>query len=486
MIKTLWRNLSDTYKIFVSMLLLILTIQLGTLLYIWTFKSEVLLEKERQSLEHQLERNAKRLSEHFISLQKELEFLAILEVMDDVIANDIDKRIGILLEKKARDLGEGIGLFAYKSGGEMVASSHEQYVHEDSLTFMAPIVASFESEKRLGKLVLLYPYKNLMDLKVDNPYQKLWLEAKKMEIKSHVSSEKESIIVFQSLEGKLQGWRLFLSHEKADAFVSIRQIQRIILWGFLLSLMLILFVVFFLYRKQIGILEHTEEVLELKRTFLSTMSHELRTPLGSILSLTQHLMTSSQLSDRDILMLNKIESASEHLLSMINSLLQLSKLESNSMHVEKRKVDMIMVIEEIIEMVEPLMDEKGLQLEKRLLEREEFIVTDVNLFRQVIMNLLSNAIKFTHEGSITITLRQENELFVLKVKDTGIGIALDKQASLFSEFYQAHMGKEEIKHSTGLGLALSQKVAKLIKGKICIESEGMGKGSEATFSFSSL
>lgn len=486
MIKALWRNLSDTYKIFISMLLLILAIQLGTLLYIWTFKSEILLDKERQSLEHQLESNAKRLAEHFTHLQKELEFLAILEVMDDVLANDVDKRIGILLEKKARDLGEGIGLFAYKSEGEVVASSHERYVHEDSLIFIAPIVASFESEKRLGKLVLLYPYQNLMNLKVDNPHQKLWLEAKKMKMKAHVSAEKESIIVSQSLEGKLEGWRLFLSHEKADAFVSIREIQRIILWGFLLSLVLILFVVFFLYRKQIGILEHTQEVLELKRTFLSTMSHELRTPLGSILSLTQHLMTSSQLNEGDVVMLNKIESASEHLLSMINNLLQLSKLESNSMHVDKIRVDMVVVIEEIIEMVEPLIDEKDLQLDKQLLEGERFIVTDVNLFRQVIMNLLSNAIKFTHEGSISILLTQDKEAFVLTIKDTGIGIALDKQASLFSEFYQAHMGKEEIKHSTGLGLALSQKVAKLIKGEIRIESEGRGKGSEATFSFSSL
>ncbi|CAA6824831.1 MAG: HAMP domain-containing protein [uncultured Sulfurovum sp.] len=486
MIKTLWCNFSDTYRIFISMLLLILTIQLGTLLYIWTFKSEVLLEKERQSLKHQLESNAKRLSEHFTHLQKELEFLAILEVMDDVLANDVDKRIGILLEKKAKDLGEGIGFFAYKSGEKVVASSQEHYVHEDSLIFTAPIVASFEKEKILGELVLLYPYKNLMDLKVDNPHQKLWLEAEELKKKFDLLNEKESIVVFQSLEGKLKGWTLFLSHEKVDAFVSIRQIQRIILWGFLLSLMLILFVVFVLYRKQIGILEHTEEALELKRTFLSTMSHELRTPLGSILSLTQHLMTSSQLNEGGVVMLNKIESASEHLLSMINNLLQLSKLESNSMHVEEIRVDMIVVIEEIIEMLEPLIDEKDLHLEKQLLEGEEFIVTDVNLFRQVIMNLLSNAIKFTHEGSISIVLTQENEAFVLTIKDTGIGIALDKQASLFSEFYQAHMGKEEIKHSTGLGLALSQKVAKLIKGEIGIKSEGRGKGCEATFRFSSL
>ena len=293
-------------------------------------------------------------------------------------------------------------------------------------------------------------------------------------------------MVSKKLDERLKGWTLSLAHERKDALMSLRETERILLWGFIFSLVLTLVVVWILSKKQIKILHHTQEILELKRTFLSTMSHELRTPLGSILNLTQHLMNSPTLTDSNATMLNKIESASEHLLSMINNLLQLSKLESNSMHIEKETLDIGSVIEDMIEMLEPLIDEKELDLHKELLTGEYWIETDSNLFKQVVLNLLSNAIKFTHEGNISIRLTKKEELFTFTVIDTGIGIKKDKQISLFSEFYQAHMGKEEIKHSTGLGLALSQKVAKLINGEITIRSEGMGQGCEATFRFSSL
>ncbi|CAA6807148.1 MAG: Integral membrane sensor signal transduction histidine kinase [uncultured Sulfurovum sp.] len=483
--KNLWNNFSDTYKISLTMLLLILMIQLGTLLYIWTFKSEILLEKERTNLEYQLDRNAKRLMNHLNSLQKELEFLALLEVMDDVLVNDIDKRMEILLEKKAKDLGQGIILCAL-STDEVVVKTEENYTKKHYLEFYAPIVASFNKQKRLGKLVLLYPYENFMELTMDNPHQHLWLSAGFWKNSETSLVKDESIVVSKKLDDRLEGWVLSLGHEKRDALMTVRALEHILLWGFFFSLGLLLFVVWILSKKQINILEYTQEVLALKRTFLSTMSHELRTPLGSILNLTQHLMSSPKLTEENAVMLTKIESASEHLLSMINNLLQLSKIESNSMQVRQESVDIIILIEEMIEMLAPLIDEKELGLEKNLLTGQQLIVTDTNLLKQVLINLLSNAIKFTYEGSISIELRKENEQFVFRVRDTGIGIEKEKQSSLFSEFYQAHVGKEEIKHSTGLGLALSQKVAKLINGEITIQSEGIGQGCEATFRFSSL
>ena len=171
---------------------------------------------------------------------------------------------------------------------------------------------------------------------------------------------------------------------------------------------------------------------------------------------------------------------------MINNLLQLSKLESNAMTINRESVDISELIEEMIEIVEPLIEEKGLRLEKNLLREKTIIITDVNLFKQVVINLFSNAIKFTEKGSITISLSEENGSFKLVVIDTGIGIEKEKQEALFSEFYQAHMGSKDIKHSTGLGLALSQKVARLIHGEIVIESEGVRKGTKATFLFGSL
>jgi len=167
-------------------------------------------------------------------------------------------------------------------------------------------------------------------------------------------------------------------------------------------------------------------------------------------------------------------------------LLQLSKLESNTMQINKEFVDIRVLLEEIIEIVEPLIDEKNLILKKEFFSSRKIIITDVNIFRQVLINLLSNAIKFTNEGKISITLQEGKNFIELSVIDSGIGIDKEKQTLLFSEFYQAHMGENDIKHSTGLGLALSQKMAKLINGKITIESEGKGKGTKAIFRFSSF
>ncbi len=461
------------------MLLFVMLIQLSTLVYIWKVESKVLLEKERQNLSYELNINEKLLLQHMKSLEKELAFLSTLEVMDDILVKDIDKRIAVLLEKKSKDLSENIVLLAIDNKG-VVASSHKNYNRNNFLEFKVSVQASFDKNKTVGSLLLLYPFKNLKELKIDNPHQKLWLE------KNHATTPnlKKSIVVSKELKSILKGWRLSLSYEKEYALKSVREIEQILLFAFVLSLLSLLFVVWVLSKKQIKILEHTQEVLALKRMFLSTMSHELRTPLGSILNLTQHLMVSPKIGDDEVEMLGKIENSSEHLLGMINNLLQLSKLESNSMNVTKESIDVRLVIEEMIEIVEPLIEEKALLLKKSIGVDDTMIKTDVHLFKQVLINLLSNAIKFTEQGSIAIHLTQKDGVFIFEVRDTGCGIEKEKQMALFSEFYQAHSG--EVKHSTGLGLALSQKMAMLINGEIQIESEGVGFGTTATFRFSSL
>jgi len=482
---TLWKQLSDTYKILISMLLFIMLIQLGTLIYIWKHESKVLLDKERKNLTYQLNVNCKRLEAYMNRLQKELDFLSILEVMDDIVVNDIDKRITVLLEKKAKDLSKGIILEAFNKN-TCVASSKQDYNSKDFLEFKVTVYTSFSKKQTLGHLSLLYPFKNLTELSTDNPYQTLWLEpSENFHIAQFNNKDfQNSIIVSTLLKGKLERWRLSLSYKNKYALESIEEVEQILLFAFALSVLLLLFVVWVLSKKQIEILEHTQEVLALKRTFLSTMSHELRTPLGSILNLTQHLMVSPRVGDDEVELLGRIENSSEHLLEMINNLLQLSKLESNSMRVTKERIDIRLLIEEMIEMVEPLIYEKELDLNIYIGREEVFIFTDTNLFKQVVINLLSNAIKFTEQGSINISLTQKEDTFIFEVIDTGVGIASEKQESLFCEFYQAH--STEIKHSTGLGLALSQKVAKLLNGKIEIQSEGIGFGVKAFFSFKSL
>jgi signal transduction histidine kinase len=477
-----WHKISETYKIFISMLLFIMLIQLGTIFYIWSFESKVLLNKATQNLSYQLDTEAKLLEKHLYGLKKELKFLSTLEVMDDILVKDVDKRIAILLEKKSKDLGDGVVLVA-KQDKLVVSSSKQNHDSDNYLEFSTPLHASFKKEKRIGSLHLLYPLKSLRSLKSDNPHQRLWID--KINSSKRRKIDKTSIVVSKNLRGVLSKWQLSLSYEKESALEGLKEIEKILLGAFLVSLLALLFVVWRLSKKQIKILEHTEGVLALKRTFLSTMSHELRTPLGSILSLTQHLMVSPKVGDDEVEILGRIENSSEHLLGMINGLLQLSKLESNMMTVTKEKIYPLNIIEEMIEIVEPLIEEKGLKLVRDISTQDVQLYTDVNLFKQVVMNLLSNAVKYTDRGEIVTYLRRDEDgSYVFTVTDTGIGIAKDKQNALFQEFYQAH--SREVSHSTGLGLALSQKMANLINGKIVIESDGLNQGVKAEFIFSSL
>ena len=479
---TLWKKLSDTYKILMTMFLFIILIQLGNLIYIWKFESKLLLKKEKVNLEYQLLNNEKLLLKQMSDLDNELKFLATLNVMDDVIVNDIDKRVKILLSKKAKDLSQGIVLVA-KHHKNVVATTGA-YSKKDFLSFSTALFTSVNA-KHIGELILLYPLENFKVLKVDHLHKSLWMESSLLNKIGIMKNNDDYIVVSKPLGGLLDGWKLFLSYKKEYALQGIKQIEKVLFFSFLLSVFLLLFISWKLFKKQIDVVKETQDLLSIKRIFLSTMSHELRTPLGSILNLTQHLMVQPKMNDQSIDMLKHIENASEHLLAMINNLLQLSKLESNTISVKKETIDVTQVIEEVIEIVKPLIDDKGLHFSKIIMVKSKYIVTDSHFFKQVLMNLLSNAVKFTAKGSIQLILKEENSLFTLTIIDTGIGISKNKQASLFSEFYQAHEN-ENIHHSVGLGLALSQKVAALIQGKIKIESEGKEKGVRAIFTFRSL
>ncbi len=480
-----WKNLSKTYKIALLMLLFIMFVQLSTLFYIWKVESYVLLKKEQKNLEYQLEVDANFLLNHLKGLKKELEFLSILELMDDLLTNDIDKRIGVLLTKKANDMGQGILLVA-KREGRVVSTSQKRYNEKNYFIFHVSIFASFDRAKKIGELELLYPYEKLSHIAINNPSQKLWLTPPIAIDGFFIPSVKESIVVSKYLNSTLRGWRLSLAYEKEEALHSIKEIEKVLLYAFLISLGVLLFVVWRLSIRQIDILKYTEEIVVLKQTFLSTMSHELRTPLGSILNLLQHLMVNPKMEEEELDILSKIENASEHLLEMINNLLQLSKIESNSMPIVKESIDIVALIEEMIEIVEPLIEEKSLELKVNLPYSPQIIFMDIQIFKQIVMNLLSNAVKYTHKGSIEIYLEKREENYLLRLIDTGVGIDKEQQVNLFSEFYQASNGKREIRHSCGLGLALSQKMAHLIGAEIRLKSDGINRGAEATFSFSSL
>ncbi len=652
--KNFWSRLSIAYKIFVAMLIVFSTVQIITIAYIWKVESKILIEKEEKNLKRQLFEKALFLNTHMASLAKETRFLAGLEVMDDLIAKDIDKRVSTILKRRADDLGEDIVIVAMNDDS-LLASSSKRFDSKnlkkpnlDYLYLYAPVFASFDKKKMIATITMLYPLKNLSNLKTDDPNKILWLTPPKPLNIFKKPSVKDTIFVSQKLNGVLKDWTLNLSFAKKEALSTLKHIQKILFYTFLFTIILLAGAIFLLskrltnpinklsltvteiiktkdYTKQAKIdskdeigqlcdsfnkliiktaklmedirkqekihhiqlmelihffndlintktedetiktallhiktfskasdanyipadkniknlkkdfpikmydydtkeiktlgyflldgvderligkklfgsfckmiklqLEHiqllktTTKALEAKSTFLSIISHDLKTPLGSILNLTQHLMINQNFTEDEYAMLRRIEVSAEHLLSMINNILQLSKLESNSITPHRETVNLNTVLDEIFDILEPLIQEKNLNLVKSSHIKNSEISSDENILKQIFINLLSNAIKFTRKGKIDVMLKQDKDTYIFKVTDSGRGIDPKRQRFLFQPFYQTNVDMNNLQNGSGLGLALSQKMARLLQGYITIYSEGNQKGTTATFTFKSF
>jgi CheY-like chemotaxis protein len=221
-----------------------------------------------------------------------------------------------------------------------------------------------------------------------------------------------------------------------------------------------------------------------KSEFLANMSHELRTPLNSSLILSQMLADpkSASMSSEDIRRYAKtIHSANADLLSLINDILDLSKIEAGHIDLVTETVSAAGVLEPIRQMFEPIAADK--QLEFRIDIAEDApatFVTDPAKLQQVLKNLLSNAFKFTDKGGVTLTVRAADAgRLAFAVRDTGIGIAPDQQASIFEAFRQADGTTSRKYGGTGLGLSISRELTRLLGGTLSVRSDA-GQGSTFT------
>jgi len=225
-----------------------------------------------------------------------------------------------------------------------------------------------------------------------------------------------------------------------------------------------------------------------KSQFLATMSHELRTPLTAIIGYAELLdYTLSESGNEDALEdLSRIRTAGKHLLSIINDVLDLSKIEAGRMHVRPWPVNIESLFQVVATTVQPIAAKNGNRLMLHGAEAARSMLTDENHLRQILINLVGNACKFTHDGDVTVevsdqpgedTVRGEEVIFV--VRDTGIGIGPDQIARLFQDFMQADSSSTRKYGGTGLGLSLSQRLATLLGGRITVSSE-LGKGSTFT------
>jgi signal transduction histidine kinase len=225
------------------------------------------------------------------------------------------------------------------------------------------------------------------------------------------------------------------------------------------------------------------EMNRLKSDFLATMSHELRTPLNSIIGFSEVLSGSDQMNDRQRRYANNIQSSGKMLLSMINDILDLAKIESGKMEVRTEDFSLRDICEALTALARPMAERKNINLECRLDEAIPLLRQDPGKLRQILYNLLSNAIKFTPEGGrVSVSARTEGRFAVIEVEDTGIGISEEDREKIFEKFRQAGgPGAEDgvltrEHQGTGLGLSIVRELTKLLGGDVILRSQP-GQGS---------
>jgi signal transduction histidine kinase len=228
--------------------------------------------------------------------------------------------------------------------------------------------------------------------------------------------------------------------------------------------------------------EEAERAGAAKAEFLAKMSHELRTPLNAVIGYSQILLEDAEDEgdSESIVDLNKIHSAGQHLLKLVNEILDLSKIEAGKMEVDLEETDLAELFGGIVHAARPAAKNNGNEIYCTIAPNLGTALCDASKFRNMTGQLLDNAIKFTHNGRVELVVERQlngpSDDLVIYVVDTGIGIASDQITKLFEKFTVADDSSTSKYGGTGLGLALSQKLCKLMGGEIFVESE-VGNGS---------
>ena len=224
-----------------------------------------------------------------------------------------------------------------------------------------------------------------------------------------------------------------------------------------------------------------DQANRLKSQFLANVSHELRTPMNAIIGFTRLVMrkTEGQIPTLQHANLQKVIISAEHLLNLINGLLDLSKIEAGRMEVSAVRFDVGEVIRASLATIEPVIKPDRVRVVADVEPTLPLVTTDRDKLKQILLNLLSNAAKFTDEGAIRVSARQIGSTLVLAVSDTGIGMPREALGYIFEEFRQVDMSSTRRHGGTGLGLSIVRKLAHLLGGEVTVQSE-LGKGSTFT------
>lgn len=235
--------------------------------------------------------------------------------------------------------------------------------------------------------------------------------------------------------------------------------------------------------EELGAAKEKAEIADrLKSAFLATMSHELRTPLNSIIGFTGIILQgyAGPLTEEQSKQLNMVKKSANHLLSLINDVLDISKIEAGQLQVSFEPFDMKAVVEHALLSTRPAAETKGLSLSLSVGPDVNGIVSDRRRVEQILLNLLSNAIKFTEKGGVSVECMKTGDFITISVADTGIGIQEKDMNTLFTAFQQIDSGTTRKYEGTGLGLHICKRLVQLLGGEIYVKSAW---GSGTTFGF---
>ena len=224
-----------------------------------------------------------------------------------------------------------------------------------------------------------------------------------------------------------------------------------------------------------------EKANRLKSEFLASMSHELRTPINALIGYTALMLDRiyGDLTSRQEEGLMRIQGAAQHLLALINDILDLAKIEAGQMPLHLDSVPLQEILHEINLQIDPLVSRKGLAYNFQMPPARLMMFTDRTKVKQVLLNLLFNAIKFTHAGGVTLTATQEGEAVRIDISDTGIGIRSEDIEGIWEDFRQVDQSRTREFGGTGLGLSITRKLVGALGGHVSVRSE-YGAGSTFT------